>query len=668
MNAVQPGASALPIPVLPIMVPAMNALLPLTQDPGSEERYRLLVDAVSDYAIYMLSPEGNVASWNAGAERLKGYSESEIIGHHFSTFYEPEDVSAGMPSRALATALSEGRFEAEGWRNGKDGRRFWAQVVVHPIWSASRQLLGYAKVTRDLTERRAAEEALRRSEEQFRLLVEAVTDYALYMLDASGVITSWNPGAQRAKGYAPRDVLGTHFSRFYRAGDQAAGLPARALAIAASDGRFEGEGWRVRKDGSEFWASVVIDPIYNGEGALVGFAKITRDITEKRDAQLALEQAREALFQSQKLEAIGQLTGGVAHDFNNLLMVILTSLELLRRRLPADPKLGRLADNAVQGAKRGVSLTQRLLAFARRQELEPEPVDIGSLIRGMRDMLEHTLGPSISIEILIPGNLERVLVDAHQLELAVLNLAVNARDAMPEGGTLLFDAVHETLDRTSELKSGDFVQLMIHDSGSGMSPETLARAMEPFFTTKGVGKGTGLGLAMVQGLASQSGGRFSLQSTEGSGTTALLWLPSTPEPVRSKASDRESIGSLQEDKRNVVVVDDDPLVLAGMVAMLEDLGHQVFSASSATQALALVKSHHVDLVISDQVMPETTGLRLFESLRQNWPTLPLLLVSGFTDLPAEESFRSYVRVAKPFDQQRLRDAIEEAMAGKPDGR
>lgn len=327
----------------------------------TEERYRLLVDAVSEYAIYMLDPVRFVVSWNAGAERLKGYTSDEIVGRHFSAFHTTADVDAGLPTRALAEAGAKGRFEAEGWRVRKDGQRFWAQVVVHPILSPEHQLLGYAKVTRDLTERRAAEEALRRSEEELRLLVQAVVDYAIYMLDAQGVITSWNSGAERAKGYAPAEVIGTHFSRFYGAADRAEGLPERALRTATTAGRFEGEGWRVRKDGTEFWANVVIDAIFDSEGVLRGYAKVTRDITEKRNAQLALEAAREALFQSQKLEAIGQLTGGVAHDFNNLLMVILTSLELLRRRMPAEPAYLRLLNNAIQGANRGVSLTKRML-------------------------------------------------------------------------------------------------------------------------------------------------------------------------------------------------------------------------------------------------------------------------------------------------------------------
>ncbi|MEP6722182.1 MAG: PAS domain S-box protein [Variovorax sp.] len=637
---------------------------------STEERYRLLVDAVADSAIYMLDPDGFVVSWNVGAERLKGYKESEVVGRHFSLFYGSEDVQSGLPARALASALQTGRFEAEGWRYAKGGRRFWAQVVVHPIWSPGKELLGYAKVTRDLSERRAVEEALRRSEEQFRLLVQAVTDYAIYMLDPRGIVTNWNSGGRRIKGYEPADVIGTHFSRFYRVEDRNQGLPARALAIATAEGRFEGEGWRVRKDGTEFWANVVIDPIYGSNGELRGFAKITRDITEKRNAQLALEQAREALFQSQKLDAIGQLTGGVAHDFNNLLMVILTSLELLRRRLPADEKLRQLLDNAVQGAKRGVSLTQRMLAFARRQELRPESVHLPFLIGGMTDMLERTLGPTIPIEREFAAQLSPVLVDPHQLELAILNLAVNARDAMPNGGTLRLEATQEVLAASQGQQAGTFVRLSVTDSGSGMSPEVLTRAVEPFFTTKGVGKGTGLGLAMVQGLAVQSGGKFMMTSTEGVGTTALLWLPlaggavhqalpaghAAPLPATPLPAAAQCTAALK-----VVAVDDDPLVLAGTASMLEDLGHSVFSALGAVEALGLIRNEPgIDLVISDQVMPKMTGLQLFEVLRQEHPDLRLILASGFADLPAGACALA-VKVAKPFDQQQLADAIGRAM-------
>jgi len=293
-------------------------------------RYRILVEAVTDYAIYMLDPGGVVTSWNAGAQRFKGYRADEIIGRHFSEFYTEEDRLAGLPAVVLATAVREGKFEGEGWRVRKDGTRFWAHVVVDPIRNYRGELTGFAKVTRDLTERREAEEALRLSEEQFRLLVQGVTDYAIFMLSPEGIVSNWNAGAQRIKGYAPQEIIGRHFSQFYTEEDRLAGLPQRALETAIRDGRFENEGWRVRKDGTRFWSHVVIDPIRDDNGKLLGFAKITRDATERKQTQESLERAREALFQSQKMDAVGQLTGGVAHDFNNLLMAILGSLELLK--------------------------------------------------------------------------------------------------------------------------------------------------------------------------------------------------------------------------------------------------------------------------------------------------------------------------------------------------
>src|SRR5579863_3105579 len=276
------------------------------------------------------------------------------------------------------------------------------------------------------------------------MLIEAITDYAIYMLDPDGTITSWNPGARRLKGYEESEIIGENFARFYTEEDREARLPQRALEIAAREGKFENEGWRVRKDGTKFRAYVVIDPIWNGAGRLVGFAKITRDITERMNAACALEEAREALLQSQKMEAIGHLTGGIAHDFNNLLMAIQSSLELLQRRLPeGDPKVARLIDNALQGARRGAALTQRMLAFARRQELKLEPIDVGHVVQQMTNLLQSSLGPSVRIETNFPRGLPQALADANQLELALLNLAINGRDAMPNGGTITIAAAKQ---------------------------------------------------------------------------------------------------------------------------------------------------------------------------------------------------------------------------------
>ncbi len=292
------------------------------------EPFKLLVQSIVDYAIYMLDTKGFVTSWNAGAERIKGFQTEEIVGQHFSKFYTEEDREAGMPQKVLQTARCEGKYAGEGWRVRKDGSRFWASVVVDRINDEKGKLIGFAKITRDMTEQRQSQQALLEAERRFRLLVQSVTDYAIFMLDPEGRVANWNAGAQRIKGYAPEDIVGEHFSRFYTREDFEAGVPHRALETAREVGRYEAEGWRVRKDGTRFWASVVLDAIRDDGGELIGFAKITRDMTEKREAQLKLEDSREQLFRSQKMEALGQLTGGLAHDFNNLLTAILGACEL----------------------------------------------------------------------------------------------------------------------------------------------------------------------------------------------------------------------------------------------------------------------------------------------------------------------------------------------------
>ncbi len=463
----------------------------------------MLIDSITDYAVYLLDVNGIVSSWSPGAQKSMGYSAVEIIGQHFSAFYRQGDRASGLPELALKTAVTQGRFEAEGWRVRKDGTEYWTHVVIDPVRGADGSVVGFAKITRDLTERQSAQQALKSSEEQFRILVQSVADYAIYMLDTKGFVTSWNLGAERIKGYKADEILGEHFSRFYLEADRKAGLPGESLAIAAKDGRFEREAWRLRKDGTTFLAHVIIDAIRNDSGELIGFAKITRDVTERSRAQKELEKTREQLFQFQKLGAIGQLTGGVAHDFNNLLMVIQSSLSMIKRRLSDDPKLVSLLNNAVQAAERGASLTQRMLAFARRQDLDQQTISIPELVRGMTDMLERAIGPSIRVLTQFPLSLPSVVTDPNQLESVLLNLAVNARDAMPLGGPLVISAQAEELDafNNHKLKAGRYVRFSIKDGGQGMDAETLARATEPFFTTKGVGKGTGLGLAMAQGFA-----------------------------------------------------------------------------------------------------------------------------------------------------------------------
>jgi PAS domain S-box-containing protein len=499
-------------------------------------------------------------------------------------------------------------------------------------------------------------------EGRYRLLIEAVTDYAIYMLDRTGIVTSWNPGAQRFKGYAPTEIIGQHFSRFYTEEDQKAGLPARALEIAKREGKFENEGWRVRKDGTRFWAYVVIDPIRRSSDEVIGFAKITRDLTERREAQQKLDKTREALLHSQKMDAIGQLTGGIAHDFNNLLMVVIGSLELMRKRLPDDPKLMALHKNAVQGAQRGATITKRMLAFARRQSLRREAVDIAQLVHGMTDLLERSLGPSVHIETRFPLLIERALVDANQLEMAVLNLTVNARDAMPAGGRIVIATREESIAAgdASGLKPGRYICLAVRDPGTGMDEETLKRATEPFFTTKGVGKGTGLGLSMVHGVAEQSGGRFTLQSRTGEGTTAEIWLPVAG--TQAHALDqiqRSAVGDAVVDHGSLVVlaVDDDALVLTNTIAMLDDLGHTGLPASSGQEALDILRRGDlVDVVITDQVMPRMTGLQLAEAIQKALPGLPVILATGYAEMEPGVEAR-WPKILKPFTEAELAEQL-----------
>ena len=637
----------------------MTARASTLQAASGEGRYRLLVDAITDYAIYLLDPDGLVSSWNAGAQRFKGYTEEEILGEHFSRFYTAEDNAAGMPAKALTTAETVGRFEAEGWRVRKDGERFWAHVIIDAIRDQHGQLVGFAKITRDLSERKIAEQVLKRSEEQFRLLVQGVTDYAIYMLDPQGNVVSWNPGARRIKGYEPDEIIGQHFSRFYTEEDRADELPAKALKTAAAEGRFEKEGWRVRKDGTRFWATVIIDAIHDDDGKLIGFAKVTRDITEKRESQEALHRTQEELFQAQKMEAVGQLTGGIAHDFNNLLTAILGSLEIARKKAVAVPEIVGLIDNAITGAKRGASMTQRLLAFSRKQDLRIEPVDVPALVAETAELLQRSIGPGIDISTTFPLKLPKVQSDPNQLANALLNLVVNARDAMSGGGSIVISAKKRTLGdgQVKDLKAGDYVCLSVKDEGAGMDAETLEKATTPFFTTKGIGKGTGLGLPMVQGLMAQSGGGLVMKSQSGKGTTAELWLRVSDvaaEMDQPRAVEPELVPSRP---LAVLVVDDDGLVLMNTILMLEDLGHRPTEAMSGEEALALLEAGPLpDVVVTDHAMPHMTGAELAEKIVALYPDQKVILATGFAELPDGLEV-DIPRLAKPFTQRLLNETI-----------
>ncbi|UVC10486.1 response regulator [Rhizobium sp. TH2] len=386
------------------------------------------------------------------------------------------------------------------------------------------------------------------------------------------------------------------------------------------------------------------------------------------------EEALAQLFEAQKLDTIGQLTGGVAHDFNNLLMAALSSLNILKKRLTPDETNDRLLNNAIHAAERGTALTQRLLAFARRQELKPEAVDLIELVDSMEDLLGRAVGSSIVISNNLPPALPPILVDANQLELALLNLCVNARDAMSGGGTLSISAtrIHSS-HASAELAPGEYIEIVVADTGHGMDSETAEKAAEPFFTTKGVGKGTGLGLSMVHGLAAQSGGSLRISSTVGVGTKVSVWLPVASESGRltvAELASTEPAGAEPEARGlRILVVDDDALVSLGTVAMLEDMGHKTLEAHSGVHALELLKTVEVpDLVITDHAMPGMTGMELAEHIGTNFPDLPIILASGYVDLPNEKRFGVLPRLTKPFDEAQLSAAIANVLSTPYDRR
>jgi len=633
----------------------------------SERRFRLLVEGVVDYAIYMLDPNGVVTNWNRGAERIKGYAAGEIVGRHFSAFYTPEDRKADLPTRALATALRDGRFDAEGWRVRKDGSRFWASVVIDPIYDDDGVLMGFAKITRDVSERKAALEALTESERQFRTLVSGVVDYAIFMLEPDGIVSNWNTGAARIKGYTADEIVGQHISRFYIEEDRASGTPARALETALREGRYEAEGWRVRKDGSLFWASVIIDAIRGEDGELIGFAKVTRDITEKRQAQLDLQQAHEQLAQSQKLEALGKLTGGVAHDFNNLLMVVSGQAQLLRRKVADDPRALRALDAIEVAARRGEDLTRHLLSFSRRQRLTPTSTSLTGQASGLKELLSASLPPAVRLEADLPDDLWPVAVDLGEFELALLNLTVNARDAMPHGGVLSLAGANVTLSGGgADGLAGDFVALTIADTGTGIAPDILPKIFDPFFTTKDVNRGTGLGLSQVFGFAQQSGGTVTVASELGAGTRFTLYLPRAHKAPLSVEEDEspEVAGSAR-----ILLVEDNPEVAEVAARMLEELGHQVRTVGSGAAALAaLADDQEVDLVFSDIVMAgEPDGLGMARRVREVLPHVPILLATGYSEAAARIG-DEFPILRKPYKLGDLNRAIAERLAPKALGK
>jgi len=604
----------------------------------------------TSFAIYTLAPDGIVTSWNTGAEQFTGYTADDIVGRHFSILLQHSEDGSNRANEVLRLA-AVGRVEEESWRIRKDGSRFWAEYVIDPVYDDNGLLLGFINITRDMTDRLNDQAKLHRAEEQFRLLVQSVTDYAIFMLSPEGIVTNWNAGAERIKGYTADEIVGKHFSEFYTEEEKEQGLPSLALAAAAKTGRFEREGWRVRKDGSKFLANVVIDPIRDADGSLIGFAKITRDITEQRAAEEALVRAKEELFQTQKLDAIGKLTGGIAHDFNNLLNVIVNGLDLLRAG--QDHSMQKRTIEAMRrAADRGTALTQQLLAFARQQPFAPQRLQINQIVSTFESVIRRAIHSNVALDIQLQPKLPDILVDAPQIEAALLNLVVNARDAIEDNGHIVVStALFDGIPPGSTLPSASYVRIAVRDDGQGMSAEVVQRALEPFFTTKPVGKGTGLGLSQAFGLVQQAQGHISIHSALGEGTTVSMYFPAlSSEPAQPQNGDASE---------KVLIVDDQPDVLSIAAQLFRGLGYDVLTANNGREALVKLNDNpDVAILFSDIVMPGMNGVELARDAQDRIPGLKVILASGYVDSTLREHNaypERYELAQKPY---RLSDLIK----------
>jgi PAS domain S-box-containing protein len=638
-------------------------------------------------AVIVMSAEGRITEWNERSAEMFGWSRNEAVGRNMAELIIPEryrEAHANGLRHFLETG-EEGylrrRVELPGLH--RSGGQFPVEVRISPVELAHGT--AFVGCLRDVSARQALQRELRESSRQFQLLVGAITDYAIYMLDPEGRVTTWNAGAERIKGYSASEIIGQHFSRFYTEADQSAAEPARMLRQAEAEGKVAAEGWRVRKDGSHFAASVVIEAIRDDTGRLIGFAKITRDITAQREAQEMLERAREQLLQAGKMEAIGQLTGGVAHDFNNLLTIIIGNLAIAEREVDAlesagATRLRRVIGSAERGAQRATTLTQRLLAFSRRQLLDPKPLDLNKLIVAEADFLQRTLGEPIEVEAVGSAGLWRVEVDPNEFESALLNLAINARDAMPDGGKLTIEASNTFLDQNycranPEVMPGQYVMIAVTDSGSGMTKDVVDRAFEPFFSTKTVDAGTGLGLSQVYGFIKQSGGHVKIYSEQDEGTTVKIYLPHYTGELRSDHDDASENAEVEgRVDETILIVEDDPDVRAYLVEALRDLNYHTLSAPDAPAALRIIeqKDSRIDLLLSDVVRPGMNGRELMAEARRCRPELKVLFMTGYSRNAIVHQGRldpGIEMIQKPMSQRelagRIRDMLDAMPRGKP---
>ncbi len=643
-----------------------------------DQSFRLLVDSIRDYAIFMLDPNGHILSWNAGAEQIKGYTAEQIIGRHFSVFYPAQAVQSGHPDFELRVAIQTGRFEEEGWRVRRDGSLFWANVVITALYDDAGVLRGFGKVTRDLTRRREQEESLRQSEEHFRLLVEGVSDYAIFMLDANGLIATWNLGAQRIIGYEPAQIVGRHFSIFYPPDAIESGWPEHELQVATTQGRFEEEGWRLRSDGTHFWASVVVTALRDEGGRLRGFAKLTRDLTERRRAEVMaadgarrdelLDAERRARIEAQRAARMkDEFLATLSHELRTPLNAILGWTQILRRpRAGAQPDLHHGLEVIERNARAQIQLVDDLLDLSRimsgRFRLDLRRLESADVLRGVLDSARPAAeAKGIRLDATIPLEAGTIVADAGRLQQVVWNLLTNAIKFTPRAGS-----VHVSLNRVETQ-----VEMTVTDSGVGIPPQFLPHVFDRFSQQDGTASrsysGLGLGLAIAKQLVELHGGAIVAQSEgEGRGATFVVTLP-LASAIRSidqaapeecvQSDDRTALPRL--DQLSILIVEDEPDARELVGRILESHGARVTLAASAEEALRALDVSSPDVLVSDIGMPGMDGYQLMRRIRSTEPKgkrLPALALTAFAR--AEDRKRVMLagyqsHLAKPFDVNEL---------------
>ena len=613
--------------------------------------FQLVAEQVKDYAVFLLDPEGHIISWGLGAQNLKGYREAEIIGKHFSIFYPPDAVARGWPQEELARATREGRFEDEGFRIRKDGTRFWANVVITALRDENGKLLAFSKITRDLTERRQQEDQIRQSEERFRLLVEGVSDYAIFLLDPQGMVTSWNAGAERIKGYTREEILGKHFSNFYPPEDVNAGKPWLELAIARRDGRTEDVDWRVRKNGERFWARVVVTALYDAKGELRGFAKVTQDLSAQRHIQ-ELEAAA---------NRVNEFIAMLAHEIRNPLAPIQSAVSVMRRSAVDDAVQERMRDVIERQARRLARIADDMADISRvtrgALNIEREPLDPAQIItRAVEAAMPQIEAAGHDLQLDVPPALPLIDGDLERLIQVFGNLLNNAARYTPPGGEI----------RVWARREGEQVAIGVRDNGRGIAAQDLPKIFGMFMQGRTplerVGQGLGVGLALARNIVELHAGTIEAKSEgEGKGTQFIVRLPlsagtgaqAAPEETQTQRPDAGA-------SRRILIVDDNIDAANSLNLLLIALGHETKLAYDGASAIAAFDEFQPEIVLLDIGLPGMNGYEVAKELRSRRSNIRIVAVTGWGQ--AEDRSRSAaagfdLHLMKPLDEEKLAQAM-----------